>query len=46
MGQTNFLEVVTGGQPFVLREGQGLLLQQGAIATLNRIAFTVVFSVE
>jgi hypothetical protein len=45
-GQTNFLEIVTGGQPLVLREGQGLLIQQGAIATLNNIAFTVVFSVE
>ena len=45
-GSFNFLEQVSGGQPLVLREGQGLLIQQGSVATLNNIAFTVVFSVE
>lgn len=45
-GSFNFLTADAGGQPLVLREGQGLLIQQGSIATLNNIAFTVVFSVE
>ena len=29
-----------------LREGQGLLLKQGTVATVNNISFSVVFSVE
>lgn len=46
-GQTNY---VSNGSlttdRITLREGQGLLLKQGAVASVNNIAFRIVFSLE
>ena len=50
-GQTNFLaepgEASSSAQTgILLREGQGLLIKQGTVASLNNIAFRIVFTVE
>jgi len=46
-GQSNFVyDGLLAIQPITLREGQGLLIKQGTVASLNNIAFKVVFSVE
>ena len=46
-GQLNLLaEASPSEQNLVLREGQGLLLKQGAVASIGNIAFFLVFTVE
>jgi hypothetical protein len=46
-GQVNFLNAdLLAVQPLTLREGQGLLLKQGSVASLNNIAFKVLFTTE
>ncbi len=48
-GQTEVLYGVaapTGQQYLTLREGQGLLIKQGAVASVNNIGFGILFSVE
>lgn len=42
----NILPVLTWGQRLALREGQGLLLKQGAVASAGSIGFFVLFTVE
>lgn len=42
----NILPVLTVGQKLTVREGQGLLLKQGAIAATGNIAFLVTFTLE
>jgi hypothetical protein len=48
-GQSNFADSngsIAGIQPRTLREGEGLLIKQGTVASLGNIAFKVVFTVE
>jgi hypothetical protein len=42
----NLLPNLTWGQRFALREGQGLLVKQGTIASAGSIGFLVAFTVE
>lgn len=42
----NLMPVLVVGQKFTLREGQGILLKQGAVAATGSIGFLVVFTVE
>ncbi|MGI8423574.1 MAG: hypothetical protein ACR2NO_05605 [Chloroflexota bacterium] len=42
----NILPVLTWGQKLALREGQGILLKQGAVASVGSIGFLVAFTVE
>lgn len=42
----NLLPMLTWGQRFALREGQGLLMKQGAIASAGSVGFLVAFTVE
>lgn len=42
----NLLPVMTFGQKLALREGQGLLIKQGTVASIGTIAFLIVFTVE
>ena len=42
----NILPVLTVGQKLTLREGQGILLKQGAIAATGNIGFLVAFTLE
>lgn len=49
LGQTEVLygaNAPIGQQRLTLREGQGFLIKQGAVASVNNIAFQIVFSVE
>lgn len=42
----NILPVLFFGQKFVIRENEGILLKQGAIAATGNLAFMVVFTLE
>ena len=42
----NILPELTWGQKFALREGQGLLMKQGSVASAGTIGFLVAFTVE
>ena len=42
----NILPILTVGQKLALREGQGILLKQGAVAATGNIAFLVAFTLE
>lgn len=42
----NILPVLQFGQKFALREGQGMLVKQGAIAATGSVSFLVAFTVE
>ena len=42
----NLIPVLSVGQKLTLREGQGLLAKQGAVAATGNIGFLVVFTVE
>lgn len=42
----NILPVLAFGQKFVVRENQGILLKQGAVAATGNIAIMVVFTLE
>lgn len=45
--RTNFLiDYQSSNQSLTLREGQGLLIRQGAVASVNNIAFRIVFTTE
>jgi len=42
----NLLPVLTFGQRTALREGQGILVKQGAVASIGNVGFLVAFTVE
>lgn len=42
----NILPQLTVGQKFALREGQGLLLKQGTVASAGSLSFLIAFTVE
>ncbi len=42
----NLLPMLTWGQRFALREGQGLLAKQGTVASIGNVGFLVAFTVE
>ncbi len=42
----NLLPMLTWGQRFALREGQGLLVKQGTVASAGALGFLVAFTVE
>jgi len=42
----NIMPNLTWGQKFMLREGQGLLLKQGAVASIGNLHFLIAFTVE
>ena len=42
----NIMPVLTWGQKFAIRENQGILLKQGAIAATGSIGFLIVFTIE
>lgn len=45
-GQTNYCPIEDNTQGFILRANEGILIKQGAVASVNNVAFRIVFTTQ